>query len=68
VLSSLELDRALYTCDKLGIDAVGVAADRRDYDEARYWWLREVVAVTRAWQDLNVLHPTPVLRDKLPML
>jgi len=25
------LDRALYTCGKLGIDAVGVAADRRDY-------------------------------------
>jgi vancomycin permeability regulator SanA len=23
------LDRALYTCDKPGIDAVGVAADRR---------------------------------------
>jgi SanA protein len=61
------LDRALYTCDKLGIDAVGVAADRRDYFSARYWWLREVAAVTRAWLDLNFLHPMPVLGEKLPI-
>jgi SanA protein len=62
------LDRALYTCDKLGIDAVGVAADRRNYYSARYWWWREVAAVTRAWLDLNLLHPTPVLGEKLPIL
>ena len=62
------LDRALYTCDRLGIDAVGVAADRRDYFEARFWWLREVAAVTKAWLDLNVLHPTPVLGEKEPIV
>ena len=61
------LDRALYTCDKLGLDAVGVAADRRDYYLARYWWWREVAAVSKAWLDLNVLHPTPVLGEKLPI-
>jgi SanA protein len=61
------LDRALYICDRLGIDAVGVAADRRDYYSARYWWWREVAAMTRAWLDLNLLHPTPVLGDKLPI-
>jgi SanA protein len=62
------LDRALYTCDTLGIDAVGVAADRREYWSARYWWLRELAAVSRAWLDLNFLHPTPVLGEKLPIL
>ena len=61
------LDRALYTCDKLGIDAVGVAADRRDYRLARFWWLRELAAVSKAWLDLNLLHPTPVLGEKLPI-
>lgn len=61
------LDRALYTCDVLGIDAVGVAADRRPYMAARFWWLREVAAVARAWADLNLLHPTPVLGKKLPI-
>jgi SanA protein len=71
------LDRALYICDRLGLDTVGVAADRRDYYSARYWWLREVAAVTRAWLDLNWPHsriwrgiydPTPVLGEKLPIL
>jgi SanA protein len=61
------LDRALYTCDKLGIDAVGVAADRRDYAAIRVWWWRELAAVTQAWLDLNILHPTPVLGEKLPI-
>ena len=58
------LDRALYTCDKLGIDAVGVAADRREYHSIRFWWWRELAAVTQAWLDLNLLHPTPVLGEK----
>jgi SanA protein len=62
------LDRALYTCDRLGIDVVGVAADQRDYRLARYWWWREVAAVTQAWLDLNLLHPTPVLGNKEPIL
>jgi SanA protein len=61
------LDRALYTCDKLGIDAVGVAADRREYRLARFWWWRELAAVSRAWLDLHLLHPTPVLGEKLPI-
>lgn len=54
------LDRALYTCDKPGIDAVGVAADRHDYYSARYWLVREVAAASRAWLDLNALRPTGV--------
>lgn len=68
VTQHFHLDRALYTCDKLGIDVVGVAADRRPYAAIRFWWLRELAAVTRAWLDLNFLHPTPVLGDRLPIL
>ena len=61
------LDRALYICDKLGINAVGVAADQREYAAIRFWWWRELAAVTQAWLDLNILHPTPVLGEKLPI-
>ena len=67
----LLVDRALYQCDKLGIDAAGVAAERRDYRSARFWWLRALplrAAVSRAWLDLNLLHPTPVLGEKLPII
>ena len=67
VTQHFHLDRALYTCDKLGIDAVGVAADRRPYGAIRFWWVRELAAVTKAWLDLNFLHPTPVLGEKLPI-
>ena len=34
----------------------------------RMGWLRELAAVTAAWLDLNVLHPTPVLGKRLPIL
>ena len=42
ITQHFHLDRALYICDKLGIDAVGVAADRRPYAAIRYWWWREL--------------------------
>ena len=61
------LDRALYTCDKLGIEVVGVSADRQNYRQARYWWWRELAAVNKAWLDLHFLHPTPVLGEKEPI-
>ncbi len=67
VTQHFHLDRALYICDSLGIDVVGVAADQRPYLAARFWWWREVAAVTNAWFDLNVFRPTPVLGEKLPI-
>lgn len=67
VTQQFHLDRALYICDSLGIDVVGVAADQRPYLAARFWWWREVAAVTNAWFDLNVFRPTPVLGEKLPI-
>jgi SanA protein len=67
VTQAFHLDRALFTCDKLGINAVGVAADQREYAAIRFWWWRELAAVTQAWLDLNILHPIPVLGEKLPI-
>jgi SanA protein len=67
VTQAFHLDRALFTCDKLGIHAVGVAADQREYAAIRFWWWRELAAVSQAWLDLNLLHPTPVLGEKLPI-
>jgi SanA protein len=67
VTQAFHLDRALFTCDGLGINAVGVAADQRQYAAIRFWWWRELAAVTQAWLDLNILHPIPVLGDKLPI-
>lgn len=67
VTQQFHLDRALYLCDSLGLDVVGVVADRQPYRAARFWWWREVAAVANAWLDLHILHPTPVLGEKLPI-
>lgn len=67
VTQGFHLDRALYTCDRLGLDVVGVSADRNEYRAARFWWWRELAAVSRAWLDLNLLHPTPVLGNREPI-
>ncbi len=69
VTQAFHLDRALYLCDAMGIEAVGVDANRRSYgDRAEAWWsLREVSATAVAMLDVHLLHPTPVLGDKLPI-
>lgn len=69
VTQRFHLDRALYLCNALGAEAVGVAADRRDYrpGSERFWELREVAATVRAWLDVNFFKPQPVLGDKIPI-
>jgi SanA protein len=69
VTQAFHLDRAMYLCDALGIDSIGVMADRRDYAaSSETWWsIREAAATVAAWIDVNVLKPTPVLGEKLPI-
>ena len=55
VISQAEhLTRAVYTCDKLGLDAVGVVAP--DFPGPALWTyrLRERAAVLLAWWEVNV--------------
>jgi SanA protein len=59
VTQRFHLDRALYLCDAFGLQATGMAADRRTYTPpyAQFWWLRETPALVNAWLDVNILHP-----------
>jgi len=61
--------RAVYLCDQLGIVAVGLSADQSRYSHrSRFSWsIRETLASTVAWWDINILHPIPILGDKLPI-
>ena len=60
VTQRFHLPRALYLCQQMGLDAVGVPADERVY-RARFWFaMRETVARTRAWFDVHLLHPQPI--------
>ena len=69
VTQAFHLPRALFICEALGIEAVGVSADRRNYRRgaAAYWNFREVFATVNAWWDVNVAKPVSVLRELAPI-
>ena len=67
VTQRFHLPRALLIADGLGLEAVGMVADRRPYARADWYRLREVLASVAAWWDVRVAHPLPVLGDKLPI-
>ena len=53
VSQAFHLDRALYICKELGVEAIGVKADLSPYSlSSRIWWqLREIPASFKAWWD-----------------
>lgn len=67
VTQSYHLDRALFIANNLGIDAIGVGADRRSYVHLKNYWWRELVATALAWWEIKVGHPEPILGEKLPI-
>jgi vancomycin permeability regulator SanA len=59
VTNRFHLPRALYTCQALGLDVVGVDADRRPYAGTAYWTVREVLALpVAAWWSATDRAPT----------
>ncbi len=69
VTQSFHLPRAVYTCNALGMEAIGVAADQHDYrlSSQLYWNLRELPATLTAFLDVHLLRPEPVLGDPEPI-
>jgi len=61
VTQRFHLPRALFTCHNLGINAAGVSADRTVYRSNAYYGLRDAIATLRAWWDVRITHPLPVL-------
>lgn len=59
VTQAYHLPRALFTCQMLGVDGIGLAADRRLYRDARWYQVREMMALTVAVWEL--LGTRPVL-------
>ena len=69
VTQSFHLPRALYTCNQLGVDASGVAAQNHYFlkRSRAYWNLREMVATPVALWELHVSRPIPVLGSPEPI-
>lgn len=59
VTQKFHLARAVYTARALGIDAVGVPADRRVYIKAALFDAREALARAKAFVELAYLRPSP---------
>ena len=69
VTQAFHMPRALYLCNHLGVDSVGVESDLRIYRKSSvlYWELRELLATAAALWDVNVGHPIPVLGNQEPI-
>lgn len=69
VTQSFHLPRALFTCNQLGVSAVGVSADTGSYNRRSYiyWNIRELAATLTALWEVMVTRPYPVLGDREPI-
>jgi vancomycin permeability regulator SanA len=69
VTQSFHITRALYTCNQLGIDAVGVSAKNQAFRKSSliYWNMRESLATIAALWDVHIGHPIPVLGEYEPI-
>lgn len=69
VTQSFHLPRAVYTCRAMGMDAIGIPADLRDYRRSSliYWNLRELPATLTAMLEVHFLRPEPILGEPLPI-
>ena len=69
VTQDFHLPRALYLCNMLGVDAVGVPADIQYYRKISraLWHFRETLATLDAVNDIMYKKPIPVLGDPEPI-
>jgi SanA protein len=69
VTQAFHLPRAIYLCNRLGVEATGVAADVRVYRRSAVflWNVREIIASAAALWDVNISHPVPVLGNPEPI-
>ncbi len=52
--------RAIYLCSNLGVDSIGITANRRRYEGESYWVFREFFSRASAWFEVNFLPFAPV--------
>ncbi len=69
VTQQYHLPRALYTCNRLGVDSEGAIAANRSYRRRwmAIWQTRELGATIQALLDVHILKPTPVLGQPEPI-
>ncbi|MBI2645118.1 YdcF family protein [Candidatus Uhrbacteria bacterium] len=64
VTQKYHLSRALYLCNRIGLDTYGVSADRHAYGAFLKWETRELIASFLAWIDTHSASAQPLLGEK----
>ena len=59
--------RSLYLCNNLGVDSIGITANRRKYLGERRWAVREFFSVFGAWFEMNFMSFDPIGGEKEPI-
>lgn len=67
ITQGYHLPRALYLCNTFGVTSAGVSATRQRYAGDIDYKLREILALYNSVLDVTILHPTPILGEKLPI-
>ncbi len=67
ITQDFHLPRALFTCDQLGVEVVGVSASSRPYLRQRWFSIREMGATLQALADVLRREPAPVLGEPIPL-
>ena len=69
VTQKFHLPRAVYLCNAMGIDSVGVSSDLREYRRRSvlFWNAREIPATLVALWEVHITRPVPILGDPEPI-
>lgn len=59
--------RALYLCSSLGVESIGITANRRKYVNEKYFNFREFFSVAGAWFEINLFSFDAAKGQKQPI-
>ncbi|MCU0237912.1 MAG: YdcF family protein [Pyrinomonadaceae bacterium] len=68
VSQEFHLPRSIYLCENIGVESVGVVANRRKYLGEDYWGFREFFSVFSAWFEMNFIPFEPIKGNKEPII
>jgi SanA protein len=68
VSQEFHLPRSIYLCENIGVESVGIVANRRKYLGEDYWDFREFFSVFSAWFEMNFIPFEPIKGNKEPII
>ncbi len=67
VSQEFHLPRSIYLCQNIGLDSIGMRANRQIYEGENYWAFREFFSVFSAWFEMNFIPFEPIKGNKEPI-